>query len=255
MFLFRLFQPALGLSILALAAVNCAAQQQPKGVPARSSPDDYPARVSVDGVTFAAAALSPDQIKHTFAFDISKYYVVFEVAIYPGMTTPTIDADGFVVRTAAKSEAVRRSDPVTVASANQQKNLPRDPSRWPTVVAATSVGYESGRDPCTGRPVHGTYTSTQVGVGIGDDGAPRYPSPGGYPQDRELLERQLWEKSLPEGRLVHPAAGYLYFPASLLKKKSGNAYQMEYLGASGDDTAAQRAPSEKVRLDIPAKAR
>src|ERR1700684_1861063 len=75
------------------------APPQPKGGPARSSPTDYTAQVSTGGVTYAAALLSADQVKHAFAFDISKSYVVFEVAVYPQASSPVeIDPDGYIAR-------------------------------------------------------------------------------------------------------------------------------------------------------------
>jgi hypothetical protein len=131
----------------------------------------------------------------------------------------------------------------------QQARLGRMALRY-----ASRRGYESGTDPYTGRRVHGTYTAAQVGVGGSNNpGPPRYPSPGGYPQDRALLEGQLWDKSLPEGEVQRPTAGYLYFPASLLKKKSNDVYELQYLGPQ-DRPQLANAPA-KVELRVPAKAR
>ncbi|HLH05538.1 MAG TPA: hypothetical protein VKX25_22405 [Bryobacteraceae bacterium] len=221
------------------------AQQANRGIAPRPAAQDYAAQGSTSGVTYAAALLPSAQVKKLFAFDISKDYVVFEVAAYPASgSNAEITADDFLLRPAKSGEPVRPSDPTTVASAIQQKNLPKRGSESsPTVVAGTEVGYESGRDPYTGQRVHGTYTSTGVGVGVGGDpGPPRMPSPGGYPQDRELLENQLWDKMLPDGHFDRAVAGYLYFPSSLLKKRSNGMYELEYLGNG-----------EKVKLEIPAK--
>ena len=49
---------------------------QPRGVAPRSTPADYTAHVSINGVTYAASLLSPAEVKHAFAFDISRSYVV-----------------------------------------------------------------------------------------------------------------------------------------------------------------------------------
>ena len=249
---FPFVSPAL---FLIAAQIVSGQTRQPQGVPARSAPTDYAAHVEVGGVNYAASLLSADEVKHSFAFDISKTYVVFEVAVYPATTQKapaSLDPEGFVVQTSASGDVAHRADSVTVASVIQQKNLPPLPSSpKPAVAVSTEVGYESGRDPYTGQRVHGTYTDTQVAVGK-DNRPPNYPQPGGYPQDRELLEAQLWEKSLPEGKLTRPAAGYLYFPASLLKKRPGGIYRLEYLG-SADQEAAGSAPLEKAELQIPSK--
>ncbi len=49
----------------------------------RLSAADYAASASGEGVTYAATQLAPDQVKYMFASDISKVYLVFEVACYP----------------------------------------------------------------------------------------------------------------------------------------------------------------------------
>ncbi len=245
--------------LIVAAQLGVAQMRQPHGLPPRASANDYAAHIQVGDVTYGASLLSPDQVKHTFAFDISKTYVVFEVAVYPEANSTgrlSLDPEGFVVGVAG-GDVVHRADAVTVASVIQQKNTPRPSSRQGTVVASTEVGYESGTDPYTGRRVHGTYTDTQVGVGTGrDNGPPVYPRPGGYPQDRQLLEDQLWDKSLPESKITRPTAGYIYFPASLLKKQPNGFYTLEYLGPQNqDDESGANAPFAKVELKVPAKKR
>jgi hypothetical protein len=252
----------IGTVALFLAGVVTFAQQhQSRGVPARSKPDQYTAHLSVAGVSYAASLVPAAEVKRLFAFDISKNYAVFEVALYPQTDVPMkLDPEGFVVRISQNTEPVRRADSVTVASVIQQKNLPPPPykSSGPVAVsAATEVGYESGRDPYTGQKTHGTYTASQVGVATGGgENAPRpSPNPGGYPRDRELLENQLWDKSLPEGQIRQPTAGYLYFPAALLKKKTGAAYELEYLGAEHEPQLTGVPSNGKIQLQIPAKSR
>ena len=258
----RLLQLAVaGMGALFLCSAPTFAQQAPqkqqsKGVPARATPADYQAHVEVDGVSYAAALVSPDQVKHIFAFDITKTYVVFEVAVYPARGAVMIDPESFVVRLAHSADYVHPADSVTVASVIQQKNLPPQHQKTGVIVASTEVGYESGRDPYTGRPVHGTYTASQVGVSTGPDGGPPpMPSPGGYPQDRELLEDQLWARGMPEGTVQHATAGYLYFPASLLKKKSGDSYELDYLSSGRDEPAPLATTSQRIQLQVPAKSR
>jgi hypothetical protein len=216
-------------------------QEQPKGIHPRSKPEDYAAHMQSHGLTIAATALSPDQVKHLFAFDISKNYVVFEVACYPENNGRfQLQADDFVVKTNDKNELAHRADSQTVAAVIQQRNTPRPSS--PTVYTEANIGYESGTDPYTGRRVHGVYTGG--GVGVSTYPVPQYPTPGGYPQDRDLLEGQLWNKSLPEGTFTLPVAGYLYFPSSLLKKKSNGGYLLQYQSAD---------LSSRMDLQVPVK--
>jgi hypothetical protein len=82
---------------------------------------------------------------------------------------------------------------------------------------------------------------------------PAAPSPGGYPVDRALLENQLWDRSLPQARIDRPTAGYVYFPSSLLKKKSSGEYELEYLGSGREPVLNGSASPQKIELVIPAK--
>ncbi|MFL6462961.1 MAG: hypothetical protein ACJ73N_00940 [Bryobacteraceae bacterium] len=227
--------------LLALCSTLLWGQEQPKGIHPRSKPEGYAAHMQGQGLTIAATALSPDQVKHLFAFDISKNYVVFEVACYPESNGRfQLQADDFVVKTNDKNELAHRADSQTVAAAIQQRNTPRPSS--PTVYTEANIGYESGTDPYTGRRVHGVYTGG--GVGVSTYPVPQYPTPGGYPQDRDLLEGQLWNKSLPEGTFTAPVAGYLYFPSSLLKKKSNGGYLLQYQNADLSSRMDLQVPVE-----------
>jgi hypothetical protein len=172
---------------------------------------------------------------------------VFEVASYPGDKPPLqIEADSFVVKTGSKGDAVHQADAGTVAADVQRQNIPRPSSRTSDVYTEANVGYESGTDPYTGRHVHGVTTGGGVGVASSrpaDGGASRYPTPGGTPQDRELLQSQLQQRALPGGTFDHPVAGYLYFLRSSIKKDAKGAYALEY---STDST-------QPVHLTVPSK--
>ncbi|HEY3936531.1 MAG TPA: hypothetical protein VGL97_03835 [Bryobacteraceae bacterium] len=185
------------------------------------------------------------EVRHLFAFDISKSYIVFEVACYPGDHPPAkIEPDGFLVK-GNKSDFAHQADAATVAADVQRQNTPKLPSRTPAVYTEANVGYESGTDPYTGRRVHDVYTGGGVGVASGQppDAGPVYPAPGGTPQDRELLETQLQQRGLPAGKFDHPVAGYLYFFRSSVKKDGKGSYALEY---STDST-------QTVHLTVPSK--
>lgn len=47
------------------------------------------------------------------------------------------------------------------------------------------------------------------------------PAPGASDVDRSTMQSELWDKSLPQGEIHKPVAGYLYFPMPEEQKKSG----------------------------------
>lgn len=229
--------------IVAILGACIAVAQTTPGVHPRTRPGDYAAVAQRKTATYAASVLSAEQVKHIFPIDISKTYLVFEVACYPSHTTE-IEPDNFLIA-GKDSELVHSADATTVASVIQQKNAPRPPSNGQAVYTSASVGYESGTDPYTGRRVSGVYTGAGVGVGPADPGYPYPTSPGVTPQDRETLEGELDNRALPQGSFTKPVAGFLYFPLKAIKKKSSGTYDLQYLS----DTAG------KVLLQVPVKSR
>jgi hypothetical protein len=223
-----------------------ATAQATTGVHPSARPGDYDVAQHGGTVTYAASVLSAEQPRHIFSIDISKSYLVFEVACYPAEARQiSIDPDDFLIRVGKNSEFVHPADAVTVASVLQQKNTPRPPSNESAVYTSATVGYQSGTDPYTGRRVHGVYTGADVGVGPADSGPPVPPPPGSMPQDRVVLESQLSGKALPQGSFTAPIAGFLYFPLKAVKKKSSGTYEMDCLSnASG-----------KVQLQVPVRNR
>lgn len=95
------------------------------------------------------------------------------------------------------------------------------------VAPSGSDGYESGTyiDPVTGQPIHVHGVSTSVGGGVITGNT---VPPDAADHDREVMERELSEKALPEGKVSVPVAGYLYFP--ITKSKKGAKYQLVYSG-------------------------
>lgn len=232
-----------GLGALAVVA------QTGSGVHARPTPSDYRVLQKTATATYAASLLPANEVKNLFAVDISKDYLVFEVACYPASAgTLSMHPDDFLIKTGSHGEFVHPSDAVTVASLIQQKNSPRPPrigGRDTEVYTSANVGYESGTDPYTGRRVHGVYTGGGVGVGTGQPEPPPPLSPGSTPQDRAILESQLSDKALPSGSFSAPVAGFVYFPKKEIKKKANGAYDLEYLNDSGG----------RVELRVPSKSR
>ncbi len=239
--------PVLGVGLFWFASVAAFGQSLPPqsdGVRARSGPGAYASQAKLGNAQMAATLLPADQVKHAFAYDISKLYAVIEVAIYPGGRGDliVIHNGDFSIQLPNQLDVVRSAEPETVAADLQNRKTPSATGRSVPVYTAANVGYASGTDPETGRRGHAVYTG--VGVGVGGPPLPSYPAPGGYSEDRALLEEQLFRKSLPEGMVTKSTAGYLYFPLSGLKKVKGN-YEVEF---RGDDPQPQTA-----KLSVPVR--
>ena len=232
------------VALTAVSAASLLAQSpSPYGIHPRQSPADYAAQQQTSDATYAASVVPHDEVKRLFSVDISKTYVVLEVACYPAQGNDVkLSADEFVVR--ADKDYTHPADAVTVASVIQEKNAPPPPSnRNVNVTTTAEIGYESETDPTTGRKVHGTYTGVGTAVSNGPDYGPYPPPPGSTDYDRMTLQQQLEQRALPGGTFNAPTAGFLYFPVKELKKKK-DSYELEYLASA----------SGTVRLSIPAKA-
>lgn len=228
--MFRLFRsrPCVLLLLGACAAVLGVSQPSPHGIRARPAAADYGASGSLEGVTYAASQVSPDQVKHIFASDISKSYLVFEVAVYPSQqANAQVEPEDFLVKAGMKGEYAHPADGVTVASVVQQKTAPVVSRPAVTPVGEVGVGVGSVTDPATGRKIH--TVSTEAGAGVSVGGPSTNPAPPNTTSmDRAILEAQLLARSLPAGEFLAPVAGYLYFPASSLKRHGRSGFELEY---------------------------
>jgi hypothetical protein len=188
---------------LSLFAVCCVLWAD-DGIHPRAASADYPAHARAGDVTVAAALVPADQARKLFAADLNRAgYVVVEIGVFPEAGAGVqITADDFMLRTARPASARAVADTV-----DRKENPSRGKQGGVGVNTGATIGYESGsgNDPVSGRR-RGVYTSTSVGV---DSGTPRYPVAG---RDPAVLERELADKALPEGKTAHAVAGYLYFP-------------------------------------------
>lgn len=215
----------------------------PRGLKPRSGPADYPAQDAGRDVTIAAAVLTPEQVKSTFSTDM-KQYLVIEVGVFPAQgQTIDVAAGDFALRAGDQGNVVRAANPRAIAAANQRKNAPPpDPQRASdvTIYPTATVGVASGTDPWTGRRTSGVYTGAGVGVGIGGNGGgiSDPPRPASTDRDREVMQQELTDQMLPEGKITAPAAGYLYFPYP--QKAKTVALELQYYAAGG-----------KIRVPLP----
>jgi hypothetical protein len=184
------------------------------GIRARATISDYPSHDAHLGV----AVLSPDQTKKLFAVDLTKMgYIVVEVGIYPERDVEVASRD-FMLRNPADGTTYRPVTASAIAGKLEDKKTGKSsPPRIPApvqVFGSQTVGYGTGT--YNGRRTGGVYTESTVGVGVGGPGMPPPPPPAPSKhkdKDAMSVQAELEASGLPEGRLGHPVAGYLYFPA------------------------------------------
>ena len=223
------------ITIACLAVTSLIASDA--GLPPRSSSSDYPVHQSTESATFAAALVRPEQVKKIFSNEIANKWVIVEVGIYP-LDGHTVDVDFFDFALKVGDDFARPGTPDEVASVWSDKGGSY-PGRGPRVTTETGVVYSSGNDPVYGR-THGWGTYTGVGVETGDPRGSTVPPPPSGP-DPAVIAAKARDRGLPQGQANHPVAGYLYFPVSPKKIKTGSV-DLTY----SRDTAS-------IHLAVPAK--
>lgn len=199
---------------------NTASEAQKGGVP-RSSADKYKAHATHEQVSVGAELLTRKEVSKEFVANMNRCCVVVQVAVYPNEKEPLkLSRDDFMLAIEG-TDVTARPQSSTVLSAK----LTKDANSGVTTAATVGVGVEIGTytDPATGQRVHvrGVTTSASVGVGVGSS----VPATVAERQ-REVIERELSENSLPEAKISVPVSGYLYF--SLPKHKKPAKYRLEY---------------------------
>jgi hypothetical protein len=196
------------------------------GVPPHRSASDYPAHQNAkpdSGLTAIGATILPaDQVKKLFSAEISRDYIVVEVAMYP-TDAGSFEADRY-------DFGLKIGDRIVHADAAGNVALPpsdrapdmRGPDPKINVQHEVGVVYSRTNDPYYGkRSGVGVYEGTTV------SNAPPPPRPSAPSSvDPRMMEEKLRDRALPEGPTARPVAGYLYFPAS--KKRKGDTIELQY---------------------------
>jgi hypothetical protein len=193
------------ICVFASTILSIVASGADTGVPPRGASTDYPVHGSADATTIAAAIVPASQVSKMFSPEISKQYVVVEVAIYPGGGVPfDVESADFALRV---GQRIGRADrPVDVAPWPER----RGPSE-------TGVIYQRSSDPVYGRQQSvGTYT----GVEVSSPGQPNGPPPPDPRGDPRVINDKVRRVALPEGDTKAVIAGYLYFPQYAKLRKS-----------------------------------
>jgi len=195
----------------------------PHGSVPRSSATRYHSHAESDGTSVGAEVLTPKQVEKAFVSDLNRCCIVVEFAFYPGngKDPHNMSLDDFALYISG-SDIGKKPESAALVAASLQKKAGSGP---PVAVhGGAGVGYESGTatDPNTGQPtrVHGVYTVTEVDV------SDAKPAPGSTERDRRIMETELSQKGLPQGKAEAPVSGYLYF--SIHDRKKDAKYQLEY---------------------------
>ena len=170
------------------------------GLPARPTPDQYPAKASSPAVTVGAEVMDPGQVKNEFSTTLTPTYQVLEVAVYPAKGS-TVDITLLDFGLRVDGRLIRPAAPGTIAAMNQKKarSGSRDIVLWPAVGVSTGTW--------------GTGANVGVGVGVG----PNRPGPGSTDRDRRIMETEMDDRALQDGPASSAVAGYLYFPVGETK--------------------------------------
>jgi hypothetical protein len=182
-----------------------------RAVRPRADATAYPVYRLQPQLSIGAKLLSSSEIETKFSTPIGKHYLVVEVGAFPADAKPVpLRAQSFTLRIANDDDqAFFPATPEDIAGALTPKNggRPRNVGFFPGV----GVGY--GRGPWG--------PSTNVGVGVGVGGPRPYPRNTADTNYRTIVQ-ELRDKSLPEGDLTQPVAGYLYFPLNGKRAKNYN---------------------------------
>ena len=207
------------LSAVAAAGLTC-------WLGAGSKIDDFQARKTIAELTIAARVLSEQEVKQRFVSDLHENYDVVEVFIEPNSGAAVeLERGQFGLKAKDADLAMEAESPSTAAAALQRSASSK---RNVTLYPSGEIGYESGNHypgygPYDPRRRSGLYTRVGVGVGLGRGGS------GASDKDREVMEIELTDKGLPEGRIDGPVSGFLYFPT--LDEKA-EAFVLQFEGAS-----------------------
>lgn len=217
------------VALLPLHAQDSSGQstERHRGTAPRTSAAKYKAHAEKDGFSLGAELLTQKDAASAFAAEINRCCVVVQVAVYPKKDEPTdLSLLDFTLVAIGTDKPVRPENPTTVAAKLESR---KNPQSGVDITTSTGVGYTSGTyiDPVTGQPVRvrGVAMSAGVGVSTGNSVPPDVAD-----RDRQVIERELYEKGLAEAKVAVPVAGYLYFP--IPKRKKDAKYRLIYNGRS-----------------------
>ena len=199
--------------------------ERQEGTAPRASATKYRAHAEQKGFSIGAERLTKKQVVTTFAANVHRCCLVIQVAVYPKKDEPADLALADFALTQVGTDIPIRPESATVIAARLEKDKNSGKN---TAYPHGSVGYEWGTysDPVTGQPIHGHRVGTNVGVATGPGST---VPPGVADHEREVMQRELEEKGLPEAKVSIPVAGYLYFP---IQSRKDAKYELTYSGSA-----------------------
>jgi len=197
------------------------------GIRPRPNSTDYPVSKTAKAAALGALLAPADQVKKILPEEISKKYIVVEVAIYP-QDGSAVDVSPLDFTLKFGPDDVRYPSTPREVAALWKENAPSLPKHGVEVHGETGVTYSRGNDPVNGRT---RGWSTDDGVAVSHGRPPDAPAldapPPPPPYDPYVVEARAREKALPEGQTTQAVAGYLYFSRSTKKHKNA-ALDLQY---------------------------
>jgi hypothetical protein len=193
------------------------------GLTPRDTPADYPVhKVTADNVAIAAALPGRDDLRRFFSAELSRDWLIVEVAVFPGDARVKLKSADFQLEVHDR-DAVTFLHPAEPSAVVASARPAREPARFGEPHG--SVGYET--------TIGGNIHSQRAGGAI--ESSIDQPSPPPLTGGSGELEAELSGRSLPYGLASAPVAGYLYFPLRA-KKRSKLHYALKYTSPAGGIT-------------------
>ncbi|MDQ1470836.1 MAG: hypothetical protein QOJ99_2316 [Bryobacterales bacterium] len=169
------------------------------GVPPRDSGSQYQAHGETNSAIIAASIVPPKQAAKLLTSDVTKRYIVMEVAVYP--------KSGHEIEIQSLDFALKRASGGTSRPANPEEVA----SVW------GQARPELGRRPPTQGAPYEVFGLSKYNSG----------------PDPRALETKLQRLALPKGRTNRAVAGYVYFPVPVggTNKVAGLEYSAPRVGA------------------------
>ncbi len=200
-------------------------QQKPEkaaGIAPRATASKYRTHAEHDGLSLGAELLTNKQAIAALAADVNLCRLVVQLAVFPKKDEArNLSLGDFMLVEMATGKPLHAENAsVIVSEIDKRKFEGGTSARDIGTVGYDSVTYTNG----AGQNEHHVYASTGADVSASSGTPPEVE------REREMMERELAQKALPEGKVSAPVAGYLYFP---IPKPVKNAkYRLVYSGTS-----------------------
>ena len=163
------------------------------------------------GYKLEARLLKQAEISHQFVSDVNRGHLVVEVTLEPTAGAIDIHRTDFQLTVSGDTERIAAAEPASVA-AYLQKTAPA--YRDVTVTPEVGVIYRAGRpqpDPTFDPNYPIDRASRRVTIRTGTDIQFGNQTGGLTDEDRKVMETELSDKELSEGKTNRRVVGYLYF--------------------------------------------